>query len=386
MIPIYECILTRRQRIPGRAAAYEKERAREALLSCLRDHVVDIRPSWTGKETDRTLAAGNPVAAFDCAVYRCDPPLRLGSRFMLEGGKSVVLVGPNGAGKSTILDAIMDRRHAGFADGSHGYGKGVHAKETLRISRLDQEELLSSISQLTTQEVLDMTMAHYKSQFPVNWDDWEEDAYDRNMANQDAEQRIETLIDQVVKLFEVEQFLGRKVSELSGGERTKLSLLMTLASEPDVLLLDEPTNHLDLESIAKLTGLFQSYVRGGVSVLNVSHVEWFLDMVGTDGTIELSMDRDSREAVQSTSPHRKFKKKEKRRAAISGSIEWGPSAKEPISNLFMADAKLTVPRSPLSKIDLPTFQGGAITVFSGKNGTGKTKLMVELADPHSQVV
>lgn len=366
----------------------EVEPTAEILLERdLREHVVDIKPGWMGSDKHRALAGQSPVAAMDATISRCDPPLELGTRFILEPGKSIVLVGPNGAGKSTLLDAIMDRRHARFDSGSHGYGKGVHGKETLRVSRLDQEELLSNIQHLTAAEVLELTRERYKDEFPVDWEQWEDDAIDRNNRNQEAQQRIDELVSQVTKLFEMEEFLERKVGELSGGERTKLSLLMTLASEPDVLLLDEPTNHLDLESIAKLTGLFDTYKRAGVSLVNVSHVEWFLDMVGEDGTIELAKEKNRRSATQSNAPYRTFKKREKRRAAIEGSISWSKlGGKKDAANLFETSKRVTIPDSPLKDITPPNFYPGDITMLSGKNGTGKTKLMEALAKPERRLI
>lgn len=353
----------------------------------LREHVVDVHPVWVGSEQHRTQAGQAPVAAMEAAISRCDPPLELGNRFVLEPGKSIVLVGPNGAGKSTLLDAIMQRRHADFDQGSHGYGKGVHAKDTLRISRLEQEELLSNSGDLKAGDVLRLVKERYQEEFPVDWEQWEGDAVERNERNQAAQQRIEELVGQMTKLFEMEGFMDRRVHELSGGERTKLSLLMTLASEPDVLLLDEPTNHLDLESIAKLTGLFETYKRAGVSIVSVSHVEWFLDMVGEDGTIELAFDKHRRSATQSNAPFRTFKKKEKRRAAIQGSIAWAPSGgKKEAINLFDTTKRVTIPNSPLKNLVPPPFYPGDVTMLSGKNGTGKTKLMEALANPDHPII
>src|SRR3989338_1115687 len=138
------------------------EESARLLDTCLKDHAIDLPPTWKGSERHRAVAGHAPVAALEAVITRCDPPLELGPRFILEAGKSIVLVGPNGAGKSTLLDAIMDRRHARFDAGSHGYGKGVHGKETLRISRLDQEELLSEIQHLTAREALELVEERYK--------------------------------------------------------------------------------------------------------------------------------------------------------------------------------------------------------------------------------
>lgn len=210
--------------------------------------------------------------------------------------------------------------------------------------------------------------------------------YDQNLLNQEAQQRIEELVGKVGKLFEIDLFKNRLVNELSGGERTKLSLLMILGSEPDLLLLDEPTNHLDLESIAKLTGLFEIYKRAGVGIVNVSHVEWFLEMAGEDGTMELQMNDNRRQLNASSSPYRKFSKKERKEAIISKAIDWNTEYEPGSKMLFSADTKLTIPDSPLKEIMLPTVSGNDLVVFSGKNGTGKTKLMEAMAEPRNKFV
>ena len=364
----------------------EAERASEGecLRQCLVKHIVDVRPQWHGTREHKAQIGDTAVAAIEAHVSRCQPPLKV-PQLKLEKGKSIVLVGPNGSGKSTLFDAIMGRAHARFDEGSFGYGKGVHQKETLRIARLDQEEILDAVKEMTAGQVLELATEHFQSEFPVDWSDMEK--YEQNLANDEAHVRIESLVSQVGHLFEIEPFLGRKVCELSGGERTKLSLLMLLSSEPDVLLLDEPTNHLDLESIAKLTGLFDTYKRAGVSIVNVSHVEWFLQLAGEDGTVELQIDKERRLAVASSSPYRKFKKREQRRPLMTGAITWtAQGAEKKVTSPFLSDPSFSVPNSPLHDVELPSVSSGDLTMFSGKNGTGKTKMMEAMADPHSKFI
>jgi ATP-binding cassette subfamily F protein 3 len=83
-------------------------------------------------------------------------------------------------------------------------------------------------------------------------------------------------------LFRYEQ-IRQRVESLSGGERTRLQLLMLMLSEANCLVLDEPTNHLDIESLEALEAALEEY-QGTVIV--VSHDRYFLDRI-VDRTMEV---------------------------------------------------------------------------------------------------
>ena len=71
---------------------------------------------------------------------------------------------------------------------------------------------------------------------------------------------------------------NKKVGVLSGGERNRLHLAMTLRQEANVLLLDEPTNDLDVNTLRSLEEGLENF--GGCAVI-ISHDRWFLDRVCT---------------------------------------------------------------------------------------------------------
>ena len=75
-----------------------------------------------------------------------------------------------------------------------------------------------------------------------------------------------------------ESEFGKKISTLSGGQKTRVSLGRILLKKPDIIMLDEPTNHLDLHSIAWLEGFLQNYPG---TVIIVAHDRYFLDKVVT---------------------------------------------------------------------------------------------------------
>src|SRR5699024_3120210 len=75
-----------------------------------------------------------------------------------------------------------------------------------------------------------------------------------------------------------EEDFSKKISTLSGGQKTRVALGKLLLNQPDILLLDEPTNHLDMDSIRWLETYLLNYP-GAVFI--VSHDRYFLDKVVT---------------------------------------------------------------------------------------------------------
>lgn len=363
------------------------------ITKILKAHVVDIDPVELGRRELVKKMSDAAVGAMDAQVNRSDPPIQVDS-LVASHGKLRVLFGPNGSGKSTVFDAIMDRNNAHFdtrsGQGALVYGKPVHAREKLRVSRLDQEELLGAINEFKAGAVLGHAADYFKKQFPIDWEN--PDLYDQNLANQDTQVRIEALVSQIAKLFDMDEFQETKVKNLSGGERTKLSLFMILLSEPDVLLLDEPTNHLDLRSIAKLTALFKAYKEAGISITSVSHVDWYLQDAGVDGVLELVWNKEGRSVHESSAPFGRYVKdaSRERMPIISGDITWqqeGYGYKYG-NTLVQAPEVFTVPDSPLKNIVMPHVHGGEMVIMTGDNGTGKTKLMETMVynrEPHMPV-
>jgi ATP-binding cassette, subfamily F, member 3 len=74
------------------------------------------------------------------------------------------------------------------------------------------------------------------------------------------------------------------VTSLSGGERTRLQLLLIMLREPNCLVLDEPTNHLDIDSLEILEAELERFPG---TVIFVSHDRYFLDRIA-DGIVEVS--------------------------------------------------------------------------------------------------
>jgi ATP-binding cassette, subfamily F, member 3 len=359
------------------------------IVDTLERHITELPPGKTGRKEQCETMAGATYGAKEVAITRPNPPLRIKSA-VIQPGTSKVLIGPNGAGKSTIFDAIMERDDAHMDDqmgrGAVTVGKPIHVRENFRVSRLDQEELLGSMNGLNTRQIIAQTVEHFKSTFPVDWDSSD---YDDNIRNHEAQNRIEELSENIVKFFEMENFLDRSVEELSGGERTKLALFMVLASEPDLLLFDEPTNHLDLGSIAKLSALFEKYQDAGVGIVSASHVRWFLEEVSKDGVLEIQWDKEGRRLVESSTSYGKYVKNPNREhpPIIDGDIKWSQGAysyKQGTEVVNVPLEKFSISDSPLTQVSMPNITGGELVVISGNNGTGKTKLLETIVSNKKQ--
>ena len=166
--------------------------------------------------------------------------------FVLPQAGIVGIIGPNGAGKSTIFKMIM---------GEHQADSGTfEVGDTVKIAYVDQSH----------------------SNIDVNKTLWE------NFC--DGQELIMMGGRQVNSRAYLSRFnfggsdQNKKVATLSGGERNRLHLAMTLKEEGNVLLLDEPTNDLDINTLRALEEGLENFA--GCAVI-ISHDRWFLDRVCT---------------------------------------------------------------------------------------------------------
>lgn len=173
-------------------------------------------------------------------------------QFELQGNERIAVVGRNGAGKTTLLRLIQGELELDRDDKRQG--PGVAASRKLTVDGLHQQEF--AVETRTVEELL-------MSYCPAPG------LYDRERYQYESEYD---------RLFTGLGFKRsdkhRKISDFSGGERTKIALIRLLLEKPDILLLDEPTNHLDLETVQWLEDALRSYEG---AVVMVSHDRFFLD-------------------------------------------------------------------------------------------------------------
>jgi ATP-binding cassette, subfamily F, member 3 len=155
--------------------------------------------------------------------------------FALERGEHVALVGPNGSGKTTLLERIV--RGDGIRVG-HGVQIGYFSQQEMELdtrgSVLQCVQTMTGLNRPDSQNLLGKFLFS-------GWDDHE-----------------------------------KPVAVLSGGERRRLALAVTVASGANFLVLDEPTNHLDLESREALEAALDAFPG---TVLLVSHDRALLDAI-----------------------------------------------------------------------------------------------------------
>lgn len=193
-------------------------------------------------------------------------------------GERAGLIGANGAGKSTLLSALAGELE--LADGD------VTAPAELGFLRQEMElpgdttidavvaTAVAPIRRLEGQlETAGLALADGSSAAADEYSRLLDAAEQLGLWELDA--RIETVLAGL-QLSALDR--GRPISELSGGQRHRLSVAALLLEQPTALLLDEPTNHLDAEALAFLATQLRSW-RG--PVLFASHDRSFLDEVAT---------------------------------------------------------------------------------------------------------
>ena len=198
--------------------------------------------------------------------------------FHIEEREKAALVGINGAGKSTLFKIIVGEMTADTGEVILSKGKtlGYLAQhQDLTGDLTIYEEVLQAKQDLIRMEerlrALEEEMKHEQGER------LEElmNTYTRLSHTFELENGYAYRSEVVGVLkglgFEPEEF-EKKVSTLSGGQKTRVALGRLLLTKPDVILLDEPTNHLDMESIAWLEGYLLNY---SWAVFIVSHDRYF---------------------------------------------------------------------------------------------------------------
>jgi ABC transport system ATP-binding/permease protein len=186
------------------------------------------------------------VDLLDVSVSFDGQPVLRDVEWRIGPGERSGLVGANGAGKSTLLGLIT-----GAVQPDSGK---VKRGKTVRLAILDQRG--DELAPLAGDRVADV-LGRLRSGYQVDG---------RDVTPAQLLERLGFAGDQ----------LSARVGELSGGQRRRLQLMLTLLAEPNVLLLDEPTNDVDTDMLAATEDLLDSWPG---TLIVVSHDRYLLERV-----------------------------------------------------------------------------------------------------------
>lgn len=186
------------------------------------------------------------IDLLDASVSFGGRPVLRDVEWRIAPGERTGIVGANGAGKSTLL---------GLIDGTIAPDAGrVKRGKTVRLAVLDQQgDALGAVDDDRIADVLARLPGAYQ-----------------------VDGREVTPAQLLERLGFGRGQLSARVADLSGGERRRLQLMLTLLSEPNVLLLDEPTNDVDTDTLAAMEDLLDSWAG---TLIVVSHDRYLLERV-----------------------------------------------------------------------------------------------------------
>jgi ATP-binding cassette subfamily F protein 3 len=187
---------------------------------------------------DTAVSSGKQVLEVKDLSVGYEKPLLKNLSVRLERGEHVAIIGPNGIGKSTLLKTLVG--HLPSLDGEMKWGVQV------QMDYYDQEQKELNPEKQVIDEIWDYhphldqtTIRSYLGQFLFSGED-----------------------------------VFKKVSDLSGGEKARLSLLKRLLNQANFLLMDEPTNHLDMFSKERLEQALENFPG---TLLFISHDRYFIN-------------------------------------------------------------------------------------------------------------
>ena len=305
--------------------------------------------------------------------------------FEINDKEKIAIVGRNGSGKTTLLKAINDNSMLEEGIGENKFS--IYKEGVSKIGYLKQIDFEDE-----TKTMLQEILKVYKEITDL------EDKI-KNLENKMQEESSDKLIKSYTESLEKYEFLGgytykkeidtaiksfgfsnedkdKKISQFSGGQKTKIAFLKLLLSKPDILLLDEPTNHLDITAIEWLEKYLKNYKK---SVVIVSHDRMFLNRI-VDKVYEIEygtitrykgnyedFERQKRANYEKQLKDYEYQQKEiKRLQSIVDRFKYKPTkAKMALSKLKQIERMVKIEEP--NKYDLKTFHNNFDIKKSGEN-------------------
>jgi len=196
---------------------------------------------------DPQVKSGNDVLYVTEVSKSFDKQIFNNATFEIKRGEKVALLGPNGIGKTTLLKIIM-----GIISSDSG---SIRLGTNVNIGYYDQEQENLNYDRIVIDEI---------------WDEYP------RMNQTDLRTKLAAFLFQGEDVF-------KEIFKLSGGEKSRISLLKLILSKSNFLLMDEPTNHLDILSKQVLEDALSNY---SGTVLFISHDRYFINKVA-DKVVDL---------------------------------------------------------------------------------------------------
>lgn len=192
--------------------------------------------------------------------YRLDSPLAQNLNLKVYLGDVIEIKGRNGAGKSTLLERIIleYRRVMGLSVPNTPIetllAGSIFIDKRLRIGVYEQEVSSEYLNHTIREYIYNIYKEH---NLPFN---------DQELSRILANYLFDPILDKDLK-----------ISNCSGGQKSRLQIIKMLVSNPNLLILDEPTNHLDLQSIEELENMLKNFAG---TIIYVSHDNYFRKNIG----------------------------------------------------------------------------------------------------------
>ncbi|MDO4926453.1 MAG: ABC-F type ribosomal protection protein [Turicibacter sp.] len=213
-------------------------------------------------------------------------PILENVQFEVKKGERIAVVGRNGAGKSTLLKIIADE--IDFDNGEIHKPQGVALGYFAQSSHVNSDDTIYNEMLKVFAETIKLKGQLEELSIKMAEEDPSSEQYLKIIEHyQNLNHRFELLsgytyeseINNILNRFKFNEIgFDQKISNLSGGQKTRLALAKLLLQKPDVLILDEPTNHLDIDTIEWLEGYLKKY---SGAVVIVSHDRYFIDQIAT---------------------------------------------------------------------------------------------------------
>lgn len=281
----------------------------------------------------------------------------------IQKGELTVLTGRSGCGKSTIFRLINGLCPLFFEGEKSGNvyldGKDISSLRICDISQITASVFQTPENQFFTEDVLS-DLVYACENYEIN--------------RQEIKQRLE----EIVSMLSIDKMLGKKLSELSGGEKQKVAIAGALMLKTDILLLDEPSANLDYQSIILLAETLEKLKNSGYAILVIEHRLFYLEKL-CDKLLVMEQGKISRiyeKSELSAMTNDRFHEIGLRGMHLFQSVVRDPPKEKlnkPLFEVKDITFRYKTGSDILNGISFSVFPGDKIALL-GRNGCGKTTL------------